>query len=130
MKGGKIDHVNIRIPEDRVEEALDFYRDALGFKTMKLEEYRNGERTSFFIQISKQALINLRPKKNFKEPSGRNWDHFCITLDEDPEDIKKMLERNNIEITRESTPLGADGRATAFYVNDPFGYKLELKSSN
>lgn len=130
MKGDKIDHVNIRIPEDGVEEALEFYSSALGFDTMKLEEYRNDERTSFFIQISEQALINIRPKKSFSKPSGKNLDHFCITLKEDPGDIKEVLERNGIDIIRESTPLGADGRAPAFYVRDPFGYKLELKSSN
>lgn len=130
MKGDKIDHVNIRIPEDGVEEALQFYRDILGFKTMKLEEYRNDERTSFFIKISENALLNLRPKKSFSKPSGKNFDHFCITLDENPEHIKEVLERNGIEIIRESTPLGADGRAPAFYVHDPFGYKLELKSGN
>lgn len=130
MNGDKIDHINIRIPDNGVEEALRFYRDALGFETMKLEEYRNDERTSFFINISDQALINIRPKKSFSKPSGKNFDHFCITLDEGPEDIKEVLERNGIEIVRESTPLGADGRAPAFYVKDPFGYKLELKSSN
>jgi catechol 2,3-dioxygenase-like lactoylglutathione lyase family enzyme len=129
MEGDSIDHVNIRIPDDRVDEALGFYRDSLGFDTMKLEEYHSGERTSFFIRISDEALINIRPKKNFVEPSGKNLDHFCITLEEDSETIRETLEEEGIEIIRESNPLGADGRASAFYVMDPFGYKLELKTS-
>lgn len=129
MKGDSIDHINIRIPYDGVPEALEFYRDILGFETMKLKKYQNDERTSFFIQISDEALINIRPKEEFVEPSGRNLDHFCINLDEKPEDIKDTLEENEVEIIRRSEPLGADGRAPAFYIMDPFGYKLELKTS-
>lgn len=128
MKGARIDHVNLKIPVDRVEEAIDFYRDVLGFKAMKLEEFQNGERTSFFFRVSEEAVINIRPKENFEEPSDRNFDHFCITLEEKIDDIKKILEKNNIEILREGSPLGSKGRGPGVYIRDPFGYMIELKA--
>jgi len=37
--------------------------------------------------------------------------------------------REEIEVLRESTPLGATGRNPAVYVSDPFGYTLELKQA-
>lgn len=129
MKGKGIDHVNIRIPDDGVEKALEFYRDLLGFETIKLDRYKAGERTSFFFEISDNALINIRPKDNFVEPSGKNFDHFCLLLDEKPKKIQRILKENNIKIIRESQSLGTTGRAKSIYVKDQFGYKIELKTS-
>lgn len=128
MEASEIDHVNIRIPEDRVEEAVDFYHRVLGFEPMKLGEFQSGERTSFFFRISDDAVINIRPKKDFKEPSDRNFDHFCITVDERIDDVKQVLEENSVEVLREGNPLGAQGRGPGVYIRDPFGYKIELKA--
>jgi catechol 2,3-dioxygenase-like lactoylglutathione lyase family enzyme len=127
LKGTGIDHVNIRIPEDGVEEAVNFYGEVLGFEPMKLEEFQNDERTSFFFRISEEAVINIRPKKEFEEPSGKSFDHFCIILDEEIAEVKETLEENSIEILREGNPLGAKGRGPGVYIRDPFGYKIELK---
>lgn len=128
MNGAGIDHVNIKIPEDGVDEAVNFYQKVLGFEPMKLEEFRNGERTSFFFRISENAVINIRPEENFQEPSGKSFDHFCIVLDEKIEDMKEILEENDVEILREGNPLGAKGRGPGVYIRDPFGYKIELKA--
>lgn len=128
MKGSGIDHINIKIPEEGIEEAINFYQEVLGFGPMKLEEFRNGERTSFFFRISEDAVINIRLEENFEEPSDRNFDHFCIVLDEKIEDVKEILEENDIEILREGNPLGAKGRGPGVYIRDPFGYKIELKA--
>ncbi|MFB6116218.1 MAG: VOC family protein [Candidatus Nanosalina sp.] len=128
MEASGIDHVNIRIPEEGVEDAIKFYAELLGFETMKLEEFQNGERTSFFFRISDDAVINIRPEENFKAPSGRNFDHFCIALDEKKEDVKETLKEGNIKILREGNPLGARGRGPGVYIRDPFGYRIELKT--
>lgn len=122
-----IDHVNIRIPEEEVEEALEFYRDTLGLETWKLEDYMADERTSFFLRIGEDALINVRPKENFERPSGKNFDHFCIVKDWDTEELEERVREEGFDVLRKSEPLGTQGRAPAVYVRDPFGYKLELK---
>lgn len=129
MEAKRIDHINIKIPENGVEKALNFYRNALGFETEKLKEYNEGKRTSFFLRLSESSVINIRPKEEFQNPSGKNLDHFCIVLDEEIDSIKKKLENREISILRESKPLGSKGRAPAVYIEDPFGYKIELKSS-
>lgn len=124
-----IDHINLRIPEDSVEKALEFYSDLLGFETWKLEGYRNDERTSFFFRIGDDALLNLRPKPDFQRPEGKNYDHFCITVDRDIDNLEKELENRGYNVLRRGKPLGTQGRAPAVYVEDPFGYVIELKKS-
>ena len=128
MKGSGIDHVNIKIPENGVDDAINFYGGVLGFEPMKLEEFRNGDRTSFFFRISDDAVINIRLEENFQEPSDRNFDHFCIILDEKIDEVKEVLQENSIEILRNGTSLGAKGSGPGVYIRDPFGYRIELKA--
>lgn len=70
MSNQRIDHINLRIPEVGVERALEFYVDLLGFEPLKLDAFRAGERTSFFVRIGETSMINLRPVDTFEEPSG------------------------------------------------------------
>lgn len=125
----RIDHVNIRIPEDGVEEALEFYRDTLGFKPEKLEKYRAGDRTSFAFRMGETSMIHVRPKESFETPEQKNYDHFCIVVDREVEEIKERFREHGVEIERESTPYGSTGRAPAVYVKDPFGYTIEVKET-
>ncbi len=128
MEARRIDHINIRIPEEGIEEAVEFYHGVLGFQPEMLEDYRNGDRTSFFFRLGPSSVINVRPKPDFERPSGKNLDHFCVLVEADIEKIKQLLDRNDIEIMREGTPLGSEGRSPAFYIEDPFGYVLEIKA--
>lgn len=122
-----IDHVNTRIPEDGVDDALGFYRDILGLEPWRLEEFRADERTSFFFRIGDNALINIRPVDDFERPDRSNYDHFCIVLEADVSELRKDLESEGFSVLREGNPLGTQGRAPAIYVEDPFGYVIELK---
>lgn len=124
----RIDHVNIRIPEDGVDEAVAFYRDVLGFEPERLGNYREGERTSFAFRISDTALLHVRPIDGFERPDGTNFDHFCVVVD-DLGATRERLAEADVEIEREGEPWGATGRAEAIYVEDPFGYRIELKAT-
>lgn len=128
MRVSHIDHVNIWIPEDGVEEALRFYQDVFGFEPEKLDAYQDGERTSFAFRLGETSLLHVRPKDDFERPSGRNYDHFCVVLEASIEEIRALMEEHDIEVRRESTPFGATGRAPAVYIEDPFGYVIEVKA--
>ncbi|MDY6778460.1 MAG: VOC family protein, partial [Candidatus Nanohaloarchaea archaeon] len=116
MDVDRIDHVNIRIPKKRVDEALAFYRDFLGLEPLKLDRYRAGDRTSFGVKISGQAMINIRPKENFESPDGMNYDHFCLVVDTDVETLRERCEEHGVEVIRQGTPWSPAGRAPALYV--------------
>lgn len=129
MTSGRIDHVNIRVPTNGVDEAVEFYVDLLGFEPLELDSFRNGDRTSFFVRIGETSVINIRPVDSFEPPTGENFDHVCIVIDEPLDGLKRRLAANEVEVLREGTPLGATGRGPAVYVSDPFGYTVELKEA-
>jgi catechol 2,3-dioxygenase-like lactoylglutathione lyase family enzyme len=130
MDGRAIDHVNIKIPEDRVDDAVEFYHETLGFEPEQLDAYREGERTLFSFRLSPSAVIHVRPvdPEEFVDPTGDNYDHFAIVLDADIDEIKDALADGDVDIRRTSNPLGATGRNPAAYVSDPFGFVIELKA--
>lgn len=130
MDGRSIDHVNIKIPENRVDDAVAFYQDGLGFEPEQLEAYRDGDRTLFSFRISETAVLHVRPvdPDEFTEPDGSDYDHFAIVLDEDIDAIRQTLNEAEIEERRTSNPLGATGRNPAVYIADPFGFVIELKA--
>lgn len=125
----RIDHVNIRIPEDGVDRAVAFYQDVLGFAPEKMDKYRVGDRTSFAFRLGDTAMLHVRPVTDFEPPGQHNYDHFCIIVDESIEDVKSRLQEHDVVIDRESTPWGSTGRAPAVYITDPFGYRIEIKES-
>lgn len=127
MTTQRIDHINLRIPTNGVASAIEFYVDLLGFEPIKLEAYRAGERTSFFVRISERSVLNFRPVDSFEEPTGENLDHFCLIMDEPINELTERLGNHGVEILREGSPFGSTGRAPAVYVRDPFGFVLELK---
>lgn len=124
----RIDHVNLRIPVDGVDDALGFYRDVLGFPVERLDRYRAGDRTSFMFRCGDTSLLVIRPVEDFARPEDRNFDHLCLVLDASIDEVRDVMERGDVDIERESTPMGSQGRAPAVYVRDPFGYLLELKA--
>lgn len=129
MEATHVDHVNLRIPADRIDEALSFYRDALGFGVEDLGAYRDGERPIFTFRLGERAVIHVSPTDDFEAPSGRNFAHVCIVFDATIEEVRELLDREGIEVERSGTPLGATGSNPAVYVRDPFGYVLELKEA-
>lgn len=125
-----IDHVNLKIPANGIETAIAFYRDIFGFKVENLDLYESGQKSFFSIRLANENVIHFRPVEDFEPPSGNNFDHTAILIEESIDDVKDLLSSNSIDIENESNPLGATGTAPAVYVKDPFGYLLEIKETN
>ena len=123
-----IDHVNLLVPHDGREAAIGFYRDVLGFEVENLDKYESGTKPFFSIRIGPQSVIHVRPSDRFEPPSGHSLDHVAICLDSPIDDVRSILEDAGVRVLRDGDPLGATGTAPAVYVNDPFGYTVELKS--
>jgi catechol 2,3-dioxygenase-like lactoylglutathione lyase family enzyme len=128
METRALDHVNLAIPADGVDDAVDFYRDRLGFDLEDLAAFRAGDRPLFTVRLGDTAVIHLSPDESFSPPTGENYVHVCFVLEGTIEEIRDLAERADLSVERESNPLGATGRARALYVTDPFGYTLELKA--
>ncbi|MFC5136317.1 MULTISPECIES: VOC family protein [Haloferacaceae] len=127
MKARHIDHVNLRIPEDGVDDAREFYRDRLGFG-IEDARFKAGEKPFLDVRLSATAVIHLWPTAEFEPPTATNYDHVAVVVEESVEAIETELDAAGVDVeeTLES-PLGATGEAGAVYVRDPFGYRIELK---
>jgi len=124
-----IDHVNLRIPTDGVEAALDFYRDRLGFAIEGLDRYREGDQSFFDVRLAPEHVVHLWPTDEFEPPSGNSYNHLALVVEADIDAVKEALSAADVAVESElESPLGATGRAPSVYVEDPFGYLVELKA--
>jgi catechol 2,3-dioxygenase-like lactoylglutathione lyase family enzyme len=125
-----IDHLNLRIPEDGVADALDFYGDGLDLEIEGLQRYESGEKPFFDVRLAPEHVIHLWPTPEFDPPEATNYDHVALLVTESIAEITEQLDSAGIEIeTRLDSPLGATGEAPAVYIRDPFGYRVELKEA-
>lgn len=130
MDAAHLDHVNLRIPESRVDDAVAFYGDTLGFPLEDLAAYRAGERPIFSVRISPTGLIHLSPSEGFEPPAEANFDHVAVVVEDAIDAIEERLRDAGVEIERGARDLkGATGTAPALYVRDPFGYRIEIKTT-
>ncbi len=131
MNPSHLDHANLTIPQDRVDDAVAFYGDALGFELEDLDAYRAGDRPIFSVRLSETTLLHLSPSGSFDPPEEANFDHVAIVVEDSMDAIEQQLSDAGIEIEREPRDLkGATGTAPAVYVRDPFGYRVEIKTTD
>jgi len=82
----------------------------------------------FDVRLAPGHVIHLWPTSEFEPLSGDNFNHLALVVEADVETVKKHLVASDISITSErESLLGAAERAPAVYVEDPFGYQIELK---
>jgi catechol 2,3-dioxygenase-like lactoylglutathione lyase family enzyme len=130
MEPSHLDHANLTIPEARVDDAVAFYRDALGFELEALDAYRAGDRPIFSVRLSETSILHLNPSDSFEPPEETNFDHVAIVVEDGIDAIQRQLSDAGVDIEREPRDLkGATGTAPAVYVRDPFGYRLEIKTT-
>ncbi len=129
MHARHIDHINLRIPPDGIDDAREFYGEKLGFG---IEEtlYETGAKPFFDVRLSPTAVIHLWPTDEFAPPVATNYDHVAVVVEESDEEIETELESAGVAIeTVLDSPLGAVGESAAVYVRDPFGYRVEIKTA-
>lgn len=128
MKARHIDHVNLRIPADGVDDAREFYGEALGFG---IEDalYEADDKPFFDVRLSATAVIHLWPTDEFEAPTATNYDHVAVVVEESVDEIETNLADAGVEIEKTlDSPFGATGEAGGVYLRDPFGYRVELKA--
>jgi len=128
MRARHIDHVNLRIPADGVDDAREFYGEKLGFG---IEDalYAAGEKPFFDVRLSATAVVHCWPTAEFEPPTATNYDHVAVVVEGSADEIEAELAAAGVEIEKSlDEPLGAVGESSAVYVRDPFGYRVELKA--
>jgi catechol 2,3-dioxygenase-like lactoylglutathione lyase family enzyme len=131
MDVSHVDHVNLHIPADGVEEAVEFYVDRLGFDTDRMDAFEAGEKPFFSVRLAPTHVVHLWPSQEFEPPTGEHYDHLALVVDHDIGEITDRLAEAGVVVEeRLDAPTGATGTAPAVYVRDPFGYRVELKAAD
>ena len=130
MDASTIDHVNLRIPPDGIDAAVGFYGNQLGLDIEGVERHKRGEQSFFDVRLAPVYVIHLWSTAEFEPPSGDSFNHVALLVEADIETLKEDLAPSDISITSEhESPSGATGRTPTVYVEDSFGYQIELKAT-
>lgn len=116
-----IDHV-VLIAAD-VERTVAWYRDKLGLRPERLEQWRRGEVLFASLRIDDTTIIDVFAG----ERTGMNVDHLSLVVA--PEvDLRTVAASGDFEVDHEPFVIwGAQGDGLGMYVRDPDGNRIELK---
>lgn len=131
MRATAIDHVNLRFPDDRLAEVIEFYVDKLGFESGFDDPYAavRDDPGLFALELGGGCRLFVNPSDAF-DPDATNYRHVALRIPETPTALRERLDEEGIavdsEAERERDPVG---RYTSYYVSDPFGYTVELMAT-
>jgi catechol 2,3-dioxygenase-like lactoylglutathione lyase family enzyme len=117
-----------------IERSLKFYREVLGLKGERVDEFRAGQVGFPSVRINEATIIDLFPAERTTEKAATakidgNLNHFCLVVGTDNfAGIVDYLQKKQIMI-REGpvSRWGARGRATSVYFLDPDGNEIEIR---
>jgi glyoxylase I family protein len=124
-----IDHVVLLVRD--MAEAQRFYEQVVGCTVDRaLPEYgmlqlRTGASLIDLVDIGSEQGAWARPEVE----GGRNLDHVCIATGPCEEQaMRAHLSRHGVAILEEGIRYGAKGNGFSFYIADPSGNQVELKT--
>ena len=124
-----LDHVVLLVRD--MAEARHFYEQVIGCTVHRsLPEYgmlqlRVGASLIDLVDIGSKEGEWARPEAE----GGRNMDHVCIATGPCAEQaMRAHLAHHGVAIVEEGIRYGANGDGMSFYICDPSGNQIELKS--
>jgi methylmalonyl-CoA/ethylmalonyl-CoA epimerase len=113
----KIDHVAV-VVED-MEEALPFWRDALGIEMHELRDVPAEKSRVAFLPLAGSEIELVQPTSDdsgiakYLAKRGAGMHHLCLEVD-DIEGMLTQLKAKGIRLINEEPRTGADGKKYAF----------------
>lgn len=116
-----LDHVVLRVAD--VERSVAWYRDRLGLRPERLEEWRAGTAPFASVRIDASTLLDLLEGA----ADGTNVDHVALVVD--PVDLDGVVASGDFDVVAGPSRLwGAQGWGRGVYVRDPDGHVVELRT--
>jgi methylmalonyl-CoA/ethylmalonyl-CoA epimerase len=126
-----LDHIGIAVGD--LEQALAFYRDALGLEVEPPEEVPSQRVRAHFVQVGEAAIELLEPTAadspiaKFIEKRGPGVHHVTLRVD-DIRDTLARLKARGVRLIDEAPREGAEGALIAFvHPASTHGVLVELK---
>ncbi|HZX57521.1 MAG TPA: VOC family protein [Mucilaginibacter sp.] len=111
----RVDHINISVPPERLEEAFEFYSEVLGLEQIDRPDKVFGSKGYWFNIGDIQLHISC------EKPLPRSTRHTAFEVT-DIAAARTQLEKYGVEITEEPVLPGRN----RFAFIDPFGNRMEL----
>jgi methylmalonyl-CoA/ethylmalonyl-CoA epimerase len=125
-----IDHVAIVVRS--LDEALTFYRDALGLEVTERREVAEEGVEVAFLPLARGRIELVRPLTDeggvarFLEKRGEGLHHICLVVDNIAETIEHLREAG-ADLVTDEPQVGADGTRYIFiHPKSAHGVLLEL----
>src|SRR5690348_1899850 len=127
FKISSLDHLVLNVTD--AESSLTFY-EGLGLPAERADAYRAGTVPFPSVRINDTTIIDLFPPSlHHAKIDGNNVNHFCFVVDADTDGLREKLIALGMHIAHEDpNNFGARGYGASFYVRDPDGNTIELKS--
>jgi len=127
MRVTAADHINIKVKD--VDATLAFYQGVLGLEPDRLDDFREGKRPLFAFRVNESFIIHVFPDAEFERGAPGGYDHLALTVEGmAPSDLVAFLKEKGVAIEMQTERLwGARGDGWACYIQDPDGYRVELK---
>jgi methylmalonyl-CoA/ethylmalonyl-CoA epimerase len=126
----KIDHIAIVVPD--IDEALTFWRDALGLDLSHIEEVPGQESLVAFLPTGESEVELVEPTTDtsgmarYLAKRGPGMHHICFEV-KDIEATLARLKEKGVQLINEELTTGAGGRKVAFiHPNSTGGVLVEL----
>ncbi len=126
----KIDHIGVGVPD--IEEALAFYRDALGIEPAGTEEVASQKVKVAFLPVGDVNIELLEgtseesPISRFVAKKGPGIHHICFEVT-DINAMLKQLKDAGVILVNETPVEGAHGKLVAFvHPRSTSGVLIEL----
>ena len=117
----QLDHFVLRVADAR--RSCAWYREHFGFEVLRFEEWERGDAPFISLRINDMMIIDLVESV----PDGTNVDHFCVVVDTD--DLDAIAASGDFIVTAgPGDRFGARGIGRSFYVEDPDGNVVEIRS--
>lgn len=119
-----INHYNLRIPKEKMEESLQFYTSILGLKV----GHRPLKSFGYWLYVGNNALLHISQalpdeKREFDKKNAIDHIAFSCT---DLEHFESVLLMNDITYKRNEI---TETLQVQLFLHDPMGNKIELNFS-
>ena len=126
----RVDHIAI-VVED-IEEALRFWRDALGLELLQVEEVPEQESIVAFLPVGDGEIELVKPKTEesgiarYLRKRGPGIHHICFEVD-DVQATLDSLKQKGVRLINEEAMTGSGGKKMAFiHPESTHGVLVEL----
>jgi len=113
----RIDHIAVVV--DDIDNALAFWRDALGLDMTHLEEVKEQESIVAFLPTGGSEVELVKPTTDtsgvakYLAKRGPGMHHICLEVD-NLEDMLAQMKAKGVKLINETPTIGAGGKKIAF----------------